>query len=328
MSNPKVSVIVPVYNAEKYLSRCINSILNQTYDNIEIIIVNDGSSDNSGALIDDLAKNNSSIKAFHQSNKGAAETRRAGMNYATGYYISFVDADDWLPEDSINKLYEKCVEYDLDYAIGYPNVFFSKDNIAPSPRPYPGIYDKNEFLKILMKVDGGVPNWGSLSKRELWDDSLFPPREVALPGEDFLINIKLSTKINRAGIFNDIMVYYYFLNPQSLTSTGTLYKQDLWELAISDIRKFIKAHNKEREFEIPIRIIEINRLAFHVHCIDNSSNWVKRIYSYKRNLFPLKYKILHILIHYPYACSVTIHYFHKIKGWITRSKRQSYLFKK
>lgn len=327
MSNPKVSVIVPVYNAEKYLPRCINSILAQTYDNIEIIIVNDGSSDSSSTLIDDLAKNNSSVKAYHQSNKGTAETRRAGMNYATGDYISFVDADDWLPSDSIDKLYKKCIEYNLDYAIGYPDVFFSKERILPSHRPYPGIYDSNEFLKIIMKVDGGVPNWGSLSKRDLWDDSLFPPRETSLPGEDFLINIKLSAKIKRAGIFNDIMVYYYFLNPQSLTSVGTLYKQELWELAITDIRNFIKAQNKEREFEIPIRIIEINRLAFHVHRIDTSSKWIKRIYSYERNLFPLKYKILHTLIRHPYICSRAIHYFHKIKGWITRSKRQSYLFK-
>ena len=92
--NSKVSIVVPIYNTEKYLKKCLDSIINQTYENLEIILVDDGSTDNSGKIIDDYAKKDSRIKAIHQKNAGQSTARNNGIKKATGKYISFIDGDD------------------------------------------------------------------------------------------------------------------------------------------------------------------------------------------------------------------------------------------
>lgn len=103
IDNGKVSIIVPFYKSEAFVKQCVESILNQSYDNIELILVDDGSPDKSGEISDDYAKKESRVKVIHQKNKGVCEARNAGMNMATGDYLMFVDGDDWLEKD--------CVEY-------------------------------------------------------------------------------------------------------------------------------------------------------------------------------------------------------------------------
>ena len=94
-----ISVIVPVYNVEAYLEKCVNSILHQTYENIEVILIDDGSTDNSGAICDALAADDSRIKVLHKSNGGVSSARNLGISVASGAYICFVDSDDWLDID-------------------------------------------------------------------------------------------------------------------------------------------------------------------------------------------------------------------------------------
>lgn len=98
---PLVSVIVPIYNVEKYLSKCIESIINQTLSNIEIILINDGSTDSSGVIADNYAKNDSRIKVIHKKNGGQGSARNIGIELASGEYIGFVDSDDWIDLDSM-----------------------------------------------------------------------------------------------------------------------------------------------------------------------------------------------------------------------------------
>ena len=92
----KISVIVPVYNTEEYLHRCIDSILGQTYPNLEILLINDGSTDNSGKICEDYARKDTRIKVIHQENKGQSAARNVGLNAATGEYVNFIDSDDWI----------------------------------------------------------------------------------------------------------------------------------------------------------------------------------------------------------------------------------------
>ena len=94
--NPMISVIVPIYNVEKYLARCVDSIVNQTYKNLEIILVDDGSPDRCPQMCDDYAEKDSRIKVIHKKNGGLSDARNAGMAVATGEYISFIDSDDWI----------------------------------------------------------------------------------------------------------------------------------------------------------------------------------------------------------------------------------------
>ena len=114
----KISVIVPVYNVEQYLERCVDSIINQTYKNLEIILVNDGSTDNSGQLCDELAKKDDRIKVIHKENGGVSETRNLGIRESNGNYITFIDSDDVVSVKMIEELYSNLLENGADISIG------------------------------------------------------------------------------------------------------------------------------------------------------------------------------------------------------------------
>ena len=112
-----ISVIVPVYNTEKFLKNCISSIANQTYKDLEIILVNDGSTDNSGKICDDFAQKDSRIKVIHQSNKGVGAARNAGLDVAKGAYIGFVDSDDILRPDMYEFLLNNLIVHNADISV-------------------------------------------------------------------------------------------------------------------------------------------------------------------------------------------------------------------
>ena len=107
-NSPLVSVIIPVYNTEKYLLKCVDSVLAQTYTNIEIILVEDGSPDNCPTLCDEYAKKDSRIKVIHKKNEGSSLARKTGINNANGEYLAFVDSDDWVEENYIKKAIRIC----------------------------------------------------------------------------------------------------------------------------------------------------------------------------------------------------------------------------
>ena len=102
-----ISVIVPVYNVEKYLNKCIDSIINQTYKNLEIILVDDGSQDSSGKICDEYTKKDNRIKVIHKENGGVSSARNIGLNNATGEWIAFIDADDWVDEEYLQTLFNR-----------------------------------------------------------------------------------------------------------------------------------------------------------------------------------------------------------------------------
>jgi len=121
---PKITIIVPVYNVEKYLSRCIKSLEDQKYSNMEIILIDDGSTDDSGKICDVLKKDYSNIKVIHQKNKGVSSARNAGLKIATGEYIGFVDPDDYIEKNMYAKLYQSLIDTNADIAIcGVTNEF-------------------------------------------------------------------------------------------------------------------------------------------------------------------------------------------------------------
>ena len=123
----KISVIVPVFNIESYIKRCVDSILSQTYPNIEIIIVDDGSTDNSGRIIDDIASTNSSIRVLHKKNGGVTSARLEGVKIASGDWITFVDGDDYIEPDMYEVLMKKAIDYQADIShCGYQMVFPSR----------------------------------------------------------------------------------------------------------------------------------------------------------------------------------------------------------
>ena len=114
MEQDLISVIIPVYNVEKYLKRCMDSVLKQTYSNIEIIIVDDGSTDTSGSLCDEYWKKDSRITVFHKENGGLSSARNFGLERVSGNYVCFIDSDDFIHENYISFMYDKIIKNDAD----------------------------------------------------------------------------------------------------------------------------------------------------------------------------------------------------------------------
>ena len=125
MDRPLLSVIVPVYKAEKYIHKCISSILNQTFKDLELILVDDGSPDNSGVICDEYATKDSRVKVFHQENGGVCVARNTGLDNATGEYVFFVDSDDYILTDTLETLYTDVLNHNADIAVGFI-LYFAK----------------------------------------------------------------------------------------------------------------------------------------------------------------------------------------------------------
>ncbi|WP_343288432.1 glycosyltransferase [Turicibacter bilis] len=172
---PKVSVIIPVYNVENYIRDCVESVVNQTLDNIEIIIVNDGCTDHSINRIDDLIKSNN-LLIVNQENKGLSAARNIGLSYATGDYIAFIDSDDYIESNFIEMLYVNAVENNLDIAIGGYRKLFSNGEFLPDKRNQELIGSEvmtgEEYLyKSVVLNDYQMEVWDDLYKRSFLEEN-------------------------------------------------------------------------------------------------------------------------------------------------------------
>lgn len=297
MDKSEISVIIPIYNKEKYLKRCVDSILDQTFQNLEIILVDDESTDKSGMIADEYAIRDNRIRVIHQKNKGEIGARRTGVEAAKSQYITFVDADDSFPRDAIEKLYTYCTAHELDIVFGaYRRIEPQREFLVL--HPFSGIISGDELTAYLMDLKS-ICLSSSLSKRALWHDDVFFEDDICYPSPDVLVNIKLAKYVHRAGIINDI-VYNYYCVSDSLSMSGVLSnRQDLWKPYF----KMLKANLKERGLyevnEQRFHILEIDRLAFYVKTIDKTDDWVKQVIKYDTTGFPFKIRVLQFLIRFP-----------------------------
>jgi glycosyltransferase involved in cell wall biosynthesis len=159
--NPQISIVVPVYNAEEFLHRCIDSILNQTFQDFEIILINDGSIDKSGEICDEYAREDNRIKVLHKENARVSAARNDGIKQATGKYLGMVDADDWIETVMYQELFVKAEQFNLDFAMcdfkkGANNIvaeqtqpirggYYSRDDIENELFPCLLMFDNIEF---------------------------------------------------------------------------------------------------------------------------------------------------------------------------------------
>ncbi len=170
-----ISVIVPVYNTEKYLRKCVESICNQTYQDLEIVLVDDGSQDSSSSICDELAREDKRIKVIHKSNGGSTSARNAGLAVTSGEYIGFVDSDDWIEPEMYEVLLENCMEKQADIAVANKFINHEKSQYCDVLYVPAGVYEKEQEIvvkNIFYTEDylarGISPNlWDKLFKREL-----------------------------------------------------------------------------------------------------------------------------------------------------------------
>lgn len=206
-----ISIIVPVYDMEKYLDRCMNSIWQQTYKNLEIILVDDGSTDNSPKMCDDYAKKDSRIKVVHKENGGLSDARNAGLAVATGSYIGYVDSDDWIEPDMYESMYKACVEHDAQVAVcRYSQVY--KDHVIRGGNGKVTAFSKEELLRTYIgdNDDYIIYNsvWSKLFAREIVEGVQFPKGRNS---EDIMYTTKAFCKADR-GVYIDKCLYDYVLD--------------------------------------------------------------------------------------------------------------------
>lgn len=219
MYNDLISVIVPVYNVEKYLDRCINSIICQTYSNFELILVDDGSPDNCPKMCDKWGKMDERIKVIHQANQGPSAARNVGIKVAKGDYLTFVDSDDWVTDTILYDLLTLIKKYDADISICD---FISTDHVVANLAVKDckeTVYSQCEFIKIILRVKSNrcihYP-WGKLYKRSVIDTQEHFPA-LAL-GEDVEGMFKAAIASEKIVETNKAL-YYYFNNMSSITRT-------------------------------------------------------------------------------------------------------------
>lgn len=208
MKDSLISVIVPVYNVEAYLKKCVDSILSQTYPNLEIILVDDGSPDNCGEICDNYAELHSNIKVIHQKNGGLSAARNAGLKIAEGEYIGFVDSDDFIDSNMYQTLYEKAKETDSDIVECNLHHTFDDYEDTETVEKYD---DKNLLLSM-----GRCIVWNKIYRRSLIEkaEALFPEKYIY---EDVEFYLRLIPHIERYG-YVDIAPYHYVQRSDSLNN--------------------------------------------------------------------------------------------------------------
>ncbi|MDR2582692.1 MAG: glycosyltransferase [Fibromonadaceae bacterium] len=215
-----VSIVIPIYNSEKYLARCIQSLVAQTEPEIEIILVNDGSSDSSGYISDEWAKKDSRIKVIHRENDGVTNARKAGVEHSTGDWICFVDSDDILPEQSIYTL-SKHIRDDVDMIIGT----LEYNGYFKVSRRY-NYEEQNalQYLKYILKNKVHNGPVARLIRKSLFDNRIFDIPPKITRGEDVIMNIRLAQKIRLVILLPDT-VYNYLWNSESVSSKSRSFKE-------------------------------------------------------------------------------------------------------
>ncbi|MCM1296447.1 MAG: glycosyltransferase [Muribaculaceae bacterium] len=206
-----ISVIVPVYNVEQYLDRCMESLLRQTYRNLEIILVDDGSTDSSAAMCDAYAEKDRRVRVVHKPNGGLSDARNAGLKMVTGDYIGYVDSDDWVEPDMYARLYQACAGQDAQLAVcryfsEYRDRTVSGGNGSVVP------LSREELLKIYIGGHDGyvIYNsvWSKLFKRDLVRGMEFP---AGRNSEDIMYTTRAFCKLERA-VYLDQCLYHYVLD--------------------------------------------------------------------------------------------------------------------
>jgi len=218
MDNSKVSIIVPVYNVEQYLDDCIKSILNQSYQNIEIILVDDGSQDNSGAICDKYASLDTRINVIHKENSGVSDARNCGIHAATGKYIVFVDSDDTVDTDYVKILSDEILNSEFDCIICGYRTCYPKQKIDVCVESNISIYKIDENEKLITQIFNQRLLHSPCNKiyKKEYITEYFDP-SIAM-GEDLMFNLKYLRKIVNVKVISDVL-YNYIIHPGSAVTT-------------------------------------------------------------------------------------------------------------
>lgn len=255
-----VSIVVPVYNCENYIERCIKSLLEQTYKNIEIILINDGSKDRSLDICKKYSNIDKRIVIIDKKNEGVSKARNTGIKKSNGKFISFVDADDYIDNTFIEEMLKKLYEYDADYVTcGYKRIY-NEDHIEyVNNNLEEQVIDANEYITKLLNVQNGYgfAHMKLIKKEKIQNIEFNPNIQV---GEDALFNIMLCENLEKIAIYNKSL-YNYFFNQNSVVRKFDDKYSEKYLKSMEEMCKYIK--NKYSDNYIVNENLQ-NYIAYHV----------------------------------------------------------------
>lgn len=248
--NALVSVIVPVYQVEKYLERCIDSILNQSYHNLEILLIDDGSKDKSGVICDAYACRDSRIQVYHKKNGGLSDARNYGIDRAKGEYLAFIDSDDFISYDFIQVLLEISIKYQSDITVcDFERV--SGDVLSGLESDGIKVYTKAEALAEICKNTGRhvlmTVAWNKLYKKELFEGIRYP---VGKLHEDEATTYRLIDRTDRVVVSEKKMYGYYMSTSSIMRSDYNKRRLDIIGILLDRIRFFHERAQYQLEKEV------------------------------------------------------------------------------
>lgn len=235
--SPKISVVVPVYNVEKYIHRCVDSLINQTLTDIEIILVDDGSPDNCSVICNRLAEQDSRIKVVHKQNGGLSSARNAGMKIATGDYIGFVDSDDDVEPDMYEKMFRVAEQHNVDFIMAdYLRFPSNGEPYLKTLNIDGGYYNREKIIKDIFpqlimgeNIDYGplLSVWHCLYNRQFLEDNSLVFDEEVRWSEDNIFNAIMGYNCNSFYYMKGEGLYHYYNNPGTIT---TSYRKGAWRV--------------------------------------------------------------------------------------------------
>lgn len=325
MNKPIISIIVPVYNIDKYISKCIDSLLFQSFKDIEIILVDDGSIDLSGKICDEYALKDNRIKVIHKENDGLSSARNTGLALAKGEYIGFVDGDDWVKDDTFEFLYKTLITHDADISVcGH---FIVDGDTVESIRNNGDIKILNHveaLSAILLDDEINSFAWDKLYKRELFADLLYP---VGRRFEDIAFTYLLFNRSNRV-VQANVSKYYYVrrsgsicLNINPLNQLHNFYgfhERYMFAQTKSEIHEILPVLRKKAVDQGICAINTLLSLKNHPKCNLYISEFYKRYIIYKNAKFKdiglTNFLKMNMAIRMPVVYKYLFLYYHKFKN--------------
>ena len=247
-SRPLVSVIVPVFNTKPYLAQALDSLIKQTYKNLEILVIDDGSSDGSGALCDEIRRRDPRIRVVHQENRGLSGARNTGLRLMNGDYVTFLDSDDWYHREMIETLVRGALASDAGITV-------CDVDLQPWPKgrkPMPGgIFSPEEVLGFILERSVNVNVWNKLFRREIWEGPVFPEGRCY---EDSAIIHELLFRTERICLIPERLICYRNRN-DSITKNVSLDNARDYLWAAMRLPKYAADHKDMFDEETRARIL-------------------------------------------------------------------------
>ena len=293
MENPKVSIIVPIYNVEKYLDRCMDSLLNQTLKDIEIIMVDDGSPDNCPKMCDEYAKKDSRVRVIHKKNAGLGMARNSGLEVATGEYVAFVDSDDYVDRSMYETLYHKVKERNVDAVLCK---FYNDDKGNVSEGSVDGMSSEEAVIDFhadyIPNVIGCLPSvkYNQLYGYSVWNilfsRSVIESNKVRFESERNFVSEDILFQLDFAACASKLLLlpkpfYYYCNNAGSLTKKYDYTRFDREVLLFKEIGRRLKA----KKLTIPDMELRLSRLLLY-KCLFSVCDTIKYL-PYKESVTQL-----------------------------------------